>query len=104
MPEAVAIDLHPDYLPSKLGRERAAASGLRLIEVQHHHAHIAACMAENGLGLHAAPVLGVALDGLGYGADGTLWGGEFLLADYARYQRLACFKPVAMPGGARAIQ
>ena len=103
VPEAVAIDLHPDYLPSKLGRERAAASGLRLIEVQHHHAHIAACMAENGLGLHAAPVLGVALDGLGYGADGTLWGGEFLLAGYARYQRLACFKPVAMPGGARAI-
>jgi hydrogenase maturation protein HypF len=103
VPEAVAIDLHPDYLPSKLGRERAAASGLRLIEVQHHHAHIAACMAENGLGLHAAPVLGIALDGLGYGADGTLWGGEFLLAGYARYQRLACFKPVAMPGGARAI-
>jgi hydrogenase maturation protein HypF len=103
VPEAVAVDLHPDYLPSKLGRERAAASGLRLIEVQHHHAHIAACMAENGLGLYAAPVLGVALDGLGYGADGTLWGGEFLLANYARYQRLACFKPVAMPGGARAI-
>jgi hydrogenase maturation protein HypF len=102
-PEAVAVDLHPDYLSSKLGRERAAASGLRLIEVQHHHAHIAACMAENGLGVHAAPVLGVALDGLGYGADGTLWGGEFLLAGYARYQRLACFKPVAMPGGARAI-
>jgi hydrogenase maturation protein HypF len=103
-PEAVAVDLHPDYLPSKLGRERAAASGLRLIEVQHHHAHIAACMAENGLGLHAAPVLGVALDGLGYGTDGTLWGGEFLLAGYVRYQRLACFKPVAMPGGARAIR
>ena len=103
MPEAVAIDLHPDYLSSKLGRERAAAAGLRLIEVQHHHAHIAACMAEHGLGLLAAPVLGVALDGLGYGADGTLWGGEFLLAGYARYQRLACLKPVAMPGGARAI-
>jgi hydrogenase maturation protein HypF len=102
-PEAVAVDLHPDYLPSKLGRERAAASGLRLIGVQHHHAHIAACMAENGLALRAPPVLGIVLDGLGYGADGTLWGGEFLLADYARYQRLACLKPVAMPGGALAI-
>ncbi len=102
-PKAVAVDLHPDYLPSKLGREQAAASSLRLIEVQHHHAHIAACMAENGLGLHASAVLGVALDGLGYGADGTLWGGEFLLAGYDQYRRLACLKPVAMPGGARAI-
>jgi hydrogenase maturation protein HypF len=102
-PEAMAVDLHPDYLPSKLGRDRAAASGLALIEVQHHHAHIAACMAENGIGPHAAPVLGIALDGLGYGADRTFWGGEFLLASYPRYHRLACFKPVAMPGGGRAI-
>lgn len=104
IPQAVAVDLHPDYLPSKLGRERAVAAGWRVIEVQHHHAHIAACMAENGLGLDAAAILGVALDGLGYGDDGTFWGGEFLLADYTRFERLACFKPVAMPGGARAIQ
>ena len=104
VPRAVAVDLHPDYLPSKLGRDRAGTAGLRLIEVQHHHAHIAACLAENGLDLDVTPVLGVALDGLGYGADDTLWGGEFLLADFARFERLACFKPVAMPGGARAIR
>ena len=104
VPRAVAVDLHPDYLPSKLGRERADAAGLRLIEVQHHHAHIAACMAENGLEPGVGPILGVALDGLGYGADGTFWGGEFLLADYTRFERLACFKPVAMPGGARAVR
>jgi hydrogenase maturation protein HypF len=101
-PGAIAVDLHPDYLSSKLGRARAAA-GLRLIEVQHHHAHIAACMAENGLGLEAAAVLGVVLDGLGYGADGSFWGGEFLSADYTRFDRLACFEPVAMPGGTSAI-
>jgi hydrogenase maturation protein HypF len=102
-PEAVAVDLHPEYLSGKLGREHAATAGVRLIEVQHHHAHVAACMSEHGLDLHTPPVLGVALDGLGYGADGTFWGGEFLLADYVRFERLACFKPVAMPGGARAI-
>ncbi|WP_428489451.1 carbamoyltransferase HypF [Rhodopila sp.] len=104
VPQAVAVDLHPDYLPSKLGRDRAITAGLRLIEVQHHHAHIAGCMAENGLDLNVAAVLGVALDGLGYGADGTFWGGEFLLSDYVRFKRLGCFKPVAMPGGARAIR
>ena len=94
----VAVDLHPEYLSSKLGKER----GGNLIGVQHHHAHVASCMADNGIALDV-PVLGVALDGLGFGDDGTLWGGEFLLADYRRYQRLARFKPVAMPGGARAI-
>jgi hydrogenase maturation protein HypF len=101
---AIAVDAHPDYLSSKLGRERALASGERLFEVQHHHAHIAACMVENGIDRLTAPVLGVALDGLGYGTDGRLWGGEFLLTDYRRFERVACFKPVAMPGGARAVR
>ena len=103
-PEAIAVDLHPDYLATQLGRETAQAEGIELIEVQHHHAHIAACMAEHGLPLNAAPVLGVAMDGLGYGGDGGLWGGEFLLADYRDYRRLAHFAPVAMPGGVQAMR
>ena len=102
-PGVIAVDRHPEYISTKLGRERAARAGLALVEVQHHHAHVAACMAENGVPLDSGPVLGIALDGLGFGLDGTLWGGEFLLADYRSFQRLATFKPVAMPGGARAI-
>jgi hydrogenase maturation protein HypF len=103
-PAAVAVDLHPEYLASKHGRALAAARQLPLIEVQHHHAHVAACMAENGLALDGGPVLGIVLDGLGFGEDGTIWGGEFLLADYRRYERLGYFKPVAMPGGAQAVR
>ena len=103
-PSALACDLHPEYLSSKLARERSDETGLPLIETQHHHAHIAACLAENQIPLDAAPVIGVALDGLGFGDDGTLWGGEFLLADYAGYKRLGAFKPVAMPGGEQAIK
>ena len=102
-PALIAIDRHPDYLSSKLGRERADDEGLPLIEVQHHHAHIASCLAENGVPLDTQPVLGVALDGLGAGADGTIWGGEFLRADYRGFERLGTFKPVAMLGGAQAI-
>jgi hydrogenase maturation protein HypF len=103
-PEVLVIDCHPDYLPSRFGRDWAAAASLELIEVQHHHAHIAACMADNGIALNAPPVLGVALDGTGYGADGSLWGGEFLLADYRGYRRLASLSTVAMPGGEAAIE
>ncbi|HEU0180419.1 MAG TPA: carbamoyltransferase HypF [Blastocatellia bacterium] len=103
-PQLLACDLHPEYLSSKLARELAERSDLPLIETQHHHAHIAACMAENGAPLDSSPVIGVALDGLGFGADGELWGGEFLLADYRGFKRLASFKPVAMPGGAQAIR
>lgn len=102
-PTQIAIDKHPEYLSSKLGREIAHDKNLRLHEVQHHHAHIASCLAEKGRPLNAAPVLGIALDGLGYGDDGTLWGGEFLLCDYLSFERLGTFKPVAMPGGTRAI-
>jgi hydrogenase maturation protein HypF len=102
-PVAIAIDQHPEYLSTKLGKELAAANQLKLHNIQHHHAHIAACMAENGIPLDTPPVLGIALDGLGYGEDGTLWGGEFLLADYREYKRLGTFKPVAMIGGEQAI-
>lgn len=102
-PTIVAVDLHPEYLSTKLGRDMAAEQSLRRCEVQHHHAHIASCMADNGLALDAGPVIGVALDGLGYGDGGELWGGEFLLADYRGYTRLGSFKPVAMPGGVQAV-
>jgi hydrogenase maturation protein HypF len=103
-PVALIADLHPEYLSSKLAHARAAADSLPLIEVQHHHAHIASCLAENGYALDAPAVLGIALDGLGWGGDDTLWGGEFLLADYRRYQRLGTFKPVAILGGAQAAR
>ncbi|TBR57538.1 carbamoyltransferase HypF [Westiellopsis prolifica IICB1] len=102
-PEAIAIDKHPEYLSTKLGQELASANQIPIYSTQHHHAHIAACMAENNLPLNSSPVLGIALDGLGYGEDGTLWGGEFLLANYYQFQRLATFKPVAMIGGEQAI-
>lgn len=101
-PRVIAVDRHPDYLSAKYGRARAAAAGLRLVEVQHHHAHVAACLAGSGRPLAAPPVLGIVADGLGYGDDGAIWGGEFLLADYRGYRRLATLKPVAMPGGAMA--
>ena len=81
-----------------------ARPGCALIEVQHHHAHVAACLAENGRPLDAPPVLGIVLDGLGWGDDGTIWGGEFLLADYRESRRVGTFKPVAMPGGAAAVR
>ena len=103
-PVALVADLHPEYLSSKLARERASTEALPLMEVQHHHAHVAACLAENGRALDAPAVLGIVLDGLGWGGDDKLWGGEFLLADYRRYQRLGTFKPVAMLGGAQAAR
>ncbi len=103
-PALVVADKHPEYLSTKLAHEIAGDQRLPLIQVQHHHAHIASCMAENGLSIDSDPVLGVALDGVGYGDDGTIWGGEFLLADYRGYHRLGTFKPVAMIGGAQAVR
>lgn len=102
-PQVIAVDLHPDYLSTQLGRKMAMEAAM-LVEVQHHHAHIAACMAEHGVPLQSKPVLGVAMDGLGLGEQGELWGGEFLLADYRGYRRLAHFVPVAMPGGVQAMR
>ncbi|MGD9785430.1 MAG: carbamoyltransferase HypF [Hyphomicrobiaceae bacterium] len=103
-PGLIAVDRHPEYLSTKRGEALAAERGLPLIEVQHHHAHVAACMAENGWALDAGPVLGIAMDGLGLGSDGTIWGGEFLLCEYGGFERLACLKPVALPGGAAAVR
>ena len=101
-PAAIAVDAHPEYLSTKHGRE--IADGRPVIAVQHHHAHIAACLAENGRSLDAAPALGIALDGLGLGDDGTIWGGEFLICDYRGYRRAGMLKPVALPGGTAAIR
>lgn len=103
-PTLLVVDKHPEYLSRKLALEMARAQKLPLVETQHHHAHIAACLAENGRPRDAPPVLGIALDGVGFGDDGTLWGGEFLLADYRTYRRHGTMKPVAMLGGAQAIR
>ncbi|WP_338598377.1 carbamoyltransferase HypF [Saccharopolyspora sp. SCSIO 74807] len=102
-PQVVAHDLHPEYLSTKHAQhllETELVPDIELIGVQHHHAHIAACLADNE---EAGPVLGVAFDGLGFGTDGTMWGGEFLIADLAGFQRAAHLEPVAMPGGRAAI-
>jgi hydrogenase maturation protein HypF len=97
-PEVAAYDLHPEYLSTKYALD---LPDVELVGVQHHHAHIASCLADNGV---AGPVLGVAFDGTGYGSDGTLWGGEFLLADLSGFQRMAHLVPVPLPGGAAAIR
>jgi hydrogenase maturation protein HypF len=102
-PSILALDQHPEYLSTKLGKDFATTNQIPTHHIQHHHAHIASCMAENNIPLDTSPILGIALDGLGYGDDGTFWGGEFLLADYKQFQRLAKFKPVAMIGGEKAI-
>ena len=102
-PEAIAYDLHPDYLPTRYGLQRSQQDTLPAFGVQHHHAHIAACMADNGLdGNH--PVIGLAFDGTGYGVDGAIWGGEFLLADYKDYQRLFHLDYFPLPGGDAAVK
>ena len=96
-PKVVAYDLHPDYFSTKWA---LAQEGVQLIGVQHHHAHVASCMAENHLD---GRVIGIALDGTGYGTDGAVWGGEVLLADYHDFERAAHFEYVPLPGGAAAI-
>jgi hydrogenase maturation protein HypF len=101
-PEIVAYDMHPTYLSTRYAREQVA-SGKWQVAVQHHHAHIAACMAENGLS-GGQPVIGVAFDGTGYGTDGAIWGGEFLIADYAFFRRAVHLKYVPLPGGDVAIR
>ena len=103
-PELVAVDLHPQYLSSQYGQELAMQHRLKLIKVQHHHAHIAGCMAEYGLAIDSQPILGIAMDGSGMGSDGQLWGGEFFKADYRQFTRLAAFEPLPLLGGAQAIR
>ncbi|MEA2472971.1 MAG: hydrogenase maturation protein HypF [Thermoleophilaceae bacterium] len=97
-PEAVAHDLHPEYLSTKYAME---LDGVRLIGVQHHHAHMAACLAEHG---HTGPAVGAIFDGTGYGADGTVWGGELLLGGLEGSERVGLLFPVRMPGGEAAVR
>jgi hydrogenase maturation protein HypF len=97
-PELVVHDLHPDYLSTRYALER---NGMELLGVQHHHAHLAACLAEHG---ERGPAVGAIFDGTGYGSDGTIWGGELLLGDLGGYERLGALHPVAMPGGDRAVR
>ena len=103
-PELHACDAHPDYVSTQLAHEDAAHAGTTAIEVLHHHAHVAACLVDNGWPLDAGPVVGVALDGLGYGDGGELWGGEFAIADYRSFDRRGTFKPVALLGGEQAMK
>jgi hydrogenase maturation protein HypF len=100
-PETVVHDLHPGYLSTSWAREWAAQRGLRLLAVQHHHAHIVACMAEHGL---EGPVIGLSLDGTGYGSDGHIWGGEVLVSRLDNFERFAHLDYVPMPGGEAAIR
>lgn len=102
-PETIVVDKHPDYFSTQAGQQLAAERSLPVVEVQHHHAHIAAVMAEYKLPIDSPRVIGIALDGLGMGEDGTIWGGEFLLCDYQSSQRLGYFQPVPMLGGAKAM-
>lgn len=100
-PEQLACDLHPDYASTRLAERLAAEWGLPLLRVQHHHAHGAACVAEHGL---RSPVLALAWDGSGYGADGTIWGGEALVVAGATFRRVGHLRPFPLPGGEAAVR
>ncbi len=102
--DRIAVDCHPGYLSTQYGQTLAAASETVLVPIQHHHAHLAACLAEHGVALDAPPVLAAIFDGLGLGDDGSLWGGEFFLGDYKSCTRLGHFQPIALPGGTQAMR
>ena len=99
-PEIIACDLHPDYLSTQYAEEMKVKKGFKIVKVQHHHAHIVSCMAENNV---KEKVIGVAYDGTGYGDDGNVWGGEFLLCDLKKYSRAGHLKYYPLPGGDKAI-
>jgi hydrogenase maturation protein HypF len=100
-PECIAYDMHPEYLSTKYALEQAAKAGIRAVPVQHHHAHIASCLADN---IVEEQVIGVAFDGTGYGTDGKIWGGEFLVADYKGFKRAAHLEYLPLPGGSASIK
>ncbi|MFO8143512.1 MAG: carbamoyltransferase HypF [Dehalococcoidales bacterium] len=100
-PELIACDMHPEYLSTKYAHQYSKETGLEIVVIQHHHAHIASCMAENGV---SEPVIGVSMDGTGYGSDGNIWGGEFMLADFTSFRRMGYLEYVPMPGGIAAIK
>ncbi|MCK4903994.1 MAG: carbamoyltransferase HypF, partial [Candidatus Marinimicrobia bacterium] len=97
-PKLIVHDMHPQYFSTQWAKERP---DIQTIAVQHHHAHLAACMAENQL---TEPVIGIIMDGTGYGTDGTIWGGEILIGDYNNFERFAHFEPMPLPGGDAAIK
>ncbi len=101
--EIITHDLHPDYLSTRYAQDRASAENIELVGIQHHHAHIASCMAENNLPSDSK-VLGFSFDGTGYGTDGNIWGGEVLLASYSDYERIGHIRPFSLPGGEKAIK
>ena len=102
-PQLIACDLHPNYLATRYAIQRAEKESIPYIAVQHHHAHIASCMADNGLPPDQA-VIGIAFDGTGYGTDGAIWGGEFLFANYRGFQRFAHLTYMPLSGGDAAIR
>ena len=101
VPDVVACDLHPDYASTRLAEKLASEWNVPLERVQHHHAHVAACVAEHDL---SGPVLGLAWDGAGLGTDGTIWGGEALVVDGASFRRFAHLRPFSLPGGEGAMR
>jgi hydrogenase maturation protein HypF len=100
-PEAIAVDLHPDYLSTRFGVEEAASLGLKPIPIQHHHAHIVSCMIENGW---FSPAIGVACDGTGLGTDGSIWGFEFLVTSLKEFTRAGHLRYLPLPGGDTAVK
>ncbi len=100
-PIVLAHDLHPDYVTTRYAQEKGSREGSELLRIQHHHAHLTSCMAEHGL---SEPVIGVTFDGTGFGTDGAVWGGEFLVGDYRQFRRAAHLRYVGLPGGDQAIR
>ena len=102
-PESVAVDLHPDYLSTRFGEQFACEKSIPLIRVQHHHAHLAACLADNDQDI-LEPVIGIIFDGTGYGADGHIWGGEILTGNFNHFERRFHLQEAPLPGGDSAIR
>ena len=101
VPQAVACDMHPDYMSTEYAQRRTARDGIPIVYVQHHHAHMAACMADNSL---PGPVIGLVWDGTGLGTDGTIWGAECLAGGYGGFERLGSIRPIPLIGGDRAVK
>lgn len=101
VPQAVACDMHPDYMSTEYAQRRAARDGIPIVYVQHHHAHMAACMADNSL---PGPVIGLVWDGTGLGTDGTIWGAECLAGGYGGFERLGSIRPIPLIGGDKAVK
>ena len=103
-PQAIVHDLHPDYMATKYGISRGSDQSVQLVPVQHHHAHLAACLADNGWAEENGPVIGVVMDGTGLGHDGHIWGGEWLVGGYREFRRAAQIEYLPLPGGDAATR